>query len=1193
MKFSLFHDYKQAETVPQKQIPFLVLTIAVLMTGTIFVWSIQQAYRASRSQDTTRERAAKIEELRISGANFGETSARAAKIAAAAGDLRWEEIYRESEPRLTQAIQEAKNLADGEKENSLVGQIVAAQEKSEEIENRAFDLLRDGKTEQARAILSGDEYETQRKNYSDALAAYLAELDGSQTSQASNSTQNALWLLAAEIILLAFFLWSWLAVIDNLRKSRKVLLAQIAENNKAHRILNQSEERFRSIIETTSEWIWAIDTEKRITYSNPAIEKILGCDAEELYGTSFLLLIDEEDREKVEQDFAQCVAGKSGWENVVHRWLHCDGEVRYLESSGVPVFDSNGNLTGYRGTNHDITERRQAVEELQKNVALLSSTFEATDDGIMVVDLNNSIVTYNKNFTKMWNLPEEILCSRENGKAIEHAVSQLINGKEFAENTRQLILKPEVKSHDVLFFEDGKIFERYSQPHIMEGKIAGRILSFRDTTERRRAERALLESQESYQQLFDSNPHPIWVYDFETLQILAVNNEAMRHYGYSREEFLQMTLKDIRPAKDIPALMNYISKISADQIETTHPTRHRKKDGKIIDVEVATRPIIFAGKHSRLTLATDITNRRLADAALRESEYKLRTLLDNMNEGLSQVDNNEVIEFVNDRFCEMTGYLREELTGKSTFNIFLDEDGRRIVDEANEKRLKGISSQYELRLKKKSGEVLWAIVGGAPILNAEGKMTGTMGVFTDITERKRAEEQMLHDALHDGLTGLANRTLFTNHLQKAIERGKRSSSTLYAVLFLDFDRFKVINDSLGHAEGDNLLKQIARRLENLLRIGDLLARLGGDEFTILLSELNETNDAVAIAERIQKDLNTPFILGEQEIFMSVSIGIALSNDGHYRAEDMLRDADIAMYRAKAKGKAQHQIFDQAMHSYARNKLQLETEMHHALQRGEFCLNYQPIINIETNNLAGFEALIRWNHPERGMVSPGDFIPAAEENGLIIPLGRWILYESCRQMYEWQKLYPWASEIMMSVNLSCKQFMQSDLMEQVAASIISTQLDPRCLKLEITESHVMENSEKAVTMMNRLRSIGVGISLDDFGTGYSSLSYLHRLPVNYLKIDRSFVSRMVESKENREIVYTIVKLAQNLKMKVVAEGIETAEQLEQLKQIGCEFGQGYLISKPMESEKAKIYLNKFAKPQFVPLDAPVINAELNM
>jgi len=462
-------------------------------------------------------------------------------------------------------------------------------------------------------------------------------------------------------------------------------------------------------------------------------------------------------------------------------------------------------------------------------------------------------------------------------------------------------------------------------------------------------------------------------------------------------------------------------------------------------------------------------------------------------------------------------------------------------------------------------------VSGAPILDSENVIIGSLGVFSDITTRKRAEEQLLHDAFHDNLTGLANRALFMDHLRMTIERGKSLHSNPYAVLFLDFDRFKVINDSLGHAEGDLLLNHIARRLESATRTGDLVGRLGGDEFVVLLSEMLVEDDAVQVAERIQESLENPFDLSGSEVYISASIGIALSAAGHLRAEDMLRDADIAMYRAKANGRARYQVFDQEMHQQATSHLQLETEMRQALERGDFALYYQPIMNLETNRLAGFEALVRWIHPERGVISPIEFIPAAEENNLILPLGRWILQESCRQLREWQKKNPAAEDLKVSVNLSGKQFLQSDLAEQIVLSLVAADLAPRCLKLEITESYLMENSEKVTEIMERLREIGVEISLDDFGTGYSSLSYLHRLPVDYLKIDRSFVSRITDSRENSEIVYTIIKLAQNLKMKVIAEGIETIEQLEHLKSLKCEYGQGFYFSKPVEASAAERFI----------------------
>lgn len=947
----------------------------------------------------------------------------------------------------------------------------------------------------------------------------------------------------------------------------------IQDRKLAEEALRRNEELFRSIIETTSEWIWAIEAQGRAIYSNPAVERILGYRPEELYGKSLYRLMHKDDRAGVKTRIAYFVEKKCGWANQVCRWYHRDGSIRYLESNAVPVFDDEENIIGFRGADRDVTERKQAEFAVQENLSLLSSTFEATADGLLVVDRENQIVTYNRKFIEMWQIPDEIIRLKNNAVTAKFVMSQLVNADQFAETTAKLVAHPEIKNFDLLIFKDGKIYERYSQPQMLDGKIVGRVLSFRDITERRRAEEALRESQQRYQQLFDSNPHPVWVYDLETLQFLAVNAEALKSYGYTREEFLEMTLKDIRPLEEVGVLLEYVKQAAEAKTEFTHTVKHRKKDGTPIDVEISSQPIKFGDREARLVLATDITERKLADAALRQSEAKFRMLVESTSEGLLQVDADDCIEFVNSRFCEMVGYSEAELLKTDWTRLMLKEDGREFINQVNERRRKGISDRYEIRLKNKSGEELWVIVGGAPITDSDGKMTGSLGVFTDITERKRAEEQLLHDAFHDGLTGLANRSLFMDHLRLTIERGKSRHSNMYAVLFLDFDRFKFINDSLGHAEGDNLLKLIARRLETCTRTGDLVARFGGDEFVILLSELLLEEDAQQIAGRIQETLKTPFDLGGHEVFTSASIGIALSSAGHAKAEDMLRDADIAMYRAKSKGKAQHQVFDFEMHKDAMSQLQFETDMRYALERGEFRIFYQPIYSLDRVKLVGFEALLRWQHPTRGLISPSEFIPVAEENGMIIRLGRWTVYESCRQMREWQKKNPKASELTIAVNLSCKEFLQIDLAEQINASLISTGLKPHSLKLEITESHIMENQTLAITIMKRLRALGVELSLDDFGTGYSSLSYLHRLPVSYLKIDRSFVNGIEESRENAEIVYTIVKLAQNLKMKVVAEGIETEEQLAHLQQINCEYGQGFLLSKPLDVEKAEILINE--------------------
>ncbi|HWS55671.1 MAG TPA: EAL domain-containing protein [Pyrinomonadaceae bacterium] len=519
---------------------------------------------------------------------------------------------------------------------------------------------------------------------------------------------------------------------------------------------------------------------------------------------------------------------------------------------------------------------------------------------------------------------------------------------------------------------------------------------------------------------------------------------------------------------------------------------------------------------------------------------------------------------VNRSLCQILGYSEQELLLTDFLSVTHPDDLPAALTNISQ-LLKGKvhASQMEKRYVHRSGHEVWVHWSVSTVRDQYSKSVHLIFQVQDITDRKLAEQQLHHDAFHDALTGLPNRALFMDHLKMAIARSRRNDKRLFAVLYLDLDRFKIINDSLGHTIGDQLLVGIADRLKVNLRPGDTVARLGGDEFTILIEDITEEKEAVQVAERVQKELSTPFNLSGREVFTTVSMGIAPSTTGYERAEDILRDADTAMYRAKSLGKARYEVFDKAMHARAINLLQMETDLRRAVERQEFLIHYQPIVALENFQLRGFEALVRWQHPERGFISPMDFIPVAEETGMIAQIGEFVLREACRQMHRWQKIFPLNHPLFMSVNLSSKQFSQNMLISEIANTLRETGIRPQSVKLEITESVVMENIETATEMLKQMRELGVQLAIDDFGTGYSSLSYLHRFPIDTLKIDRSFVTRMTENSENMEIVRTIVVLAQNLGMDVVAEGVETNEQLVLLQKLGCENGQGYFFSKPVD------------------------------
>jgi len=574
-------------------------------------------------------------------------------------------------------------------------------------------------------------------------------------------------------------------------------------------------------------------------------------------------------------------------------------------------------------------------------------------------------------------------------------------------------------------------------------------------------------------------------------------------------------------------------------------------------------------------LIREIKERKETEEALRESEERYALAARGANDGLWDwnIRNNAV--YYSFRWKSMLGF--EEGVEWNNLQEWLQRVHPENRDEVETKlsaHISGKSPQFECeyRIQHKDGTYRWMLNRGLAVRDEHGKAYRMAGSQTDITGRKNAEAQLLYDAFHDALTGLPNRALFMDRLEHVIARAKRHPTYLYGVLFLDLDRFKVINDSLGHGIGDKLLVEVGQRLKSCLRPGDTVARLGGDEFSILLEDIADAADAEEITHRIEQILSPHHTIRGNEIFTTQSIGIALRSDRYEWPEQILRDADIAMYEAKSKGKSRHEFFDTKMHASIIDRLQLESDLRIAVEhQSGFVLHYQPIIDLKNQNLIGFEALVRWKHATRGLIYPLEFISLAEETGLIFPLSNWILREACMQIGAWQKKYPGKPELRMSVNVSSKLLLQPGFADSIQKNLLEQGLEPGSLAIEITESVIMEHPERAVETMTKLQKMGVHIHIDDFGTGYSSLSYLHNFPVNALKIDRSFIAKMSANSDNQEIIKTIIALAQNLKLEVIAEGLEQNHQLSAIKNLECGFGQGFLFSKPLSAESIENWI----------------------
>jgi diguanylate cyclase (GGDEF)-like protein/PAS domain S-box-containing protein len=675
--------------------------------------------------------------------------------------------------------------------------------------------------------------------------------------------------------------------------------------------------------------------------------------------------------------------------------------------------------------------RKHADASIRQSLSLLESTLESTADGILVVDLAGRVVSYNRRFVELWSIPPAVLETRVDNRILGHVLGSLTDPDAFLRKVRELYDQPEAESFDVVRFRDGRIFERYSLPQMLDGKAVGRVWSFRDATARVRAEEALRRSETRYRMLYERNPAGFFRSTPDG-RILECNQAFARMYGFaSPAEALESHAADLYPTE--------------------------------------------------------------ADRAL---------------------------------------YLERLLKERTIVN-------------------------QETRGRRRDGELIW-ILESCSLSEEPGRMPVIEGTCVDITDRKRAEEAIEHLAYHDALTGLPNRKCLQDHMELALAQAARGRTSL-AVIFIDLDRFKIVNDSLGHAVGDELLRRTAARLRAAVRAGDTVARVGGDEFVLLLANLDKENVA-SLARKILDEVAAPLQIDHHRLAITTSVGISLFPDDGADADALLRNADIALYRAKERGRNNFQLCTPALNAAIRERLALESGLRRAVENGEFVLYFQPEVALPSRAIIGAEALVRWQHPERGLLQPDSFIPLAEDTRLILPLGEWILNEACAQAAR----FPDGPEgrWFVAVNLSARQFHRGGIVATVERALQASGLSPDHLELEITESVAMGDLPEAIGTLRRLREMGVHVVLDDFGTGHSSLAYLKSLPLDSLKIDRTFIAAIPGSGADASLVTAILEMARGLGLKVTAEGVETEEQLAFLFANGCRRAQGYLFGPPL-------------------------------
>lgn len=797
---------------------------------------------------------------------------------------------------------------------------------------------------------------------------------------------------------------------------------------------------------------------------------------------------------------------------------------------------------------------------------------DSMGEGVFALDRDGRLMFLNP-------AAEEILGYRER-QLLGRALHDVIHGCDVLHVIRTG--EPYRTDDGVFVRADGSVVPvAYSaSPIAVDGQVTGAVVAFHDITVRKQAEASLRFQG----QLLDLVQNAVVTTDTRG-NITYWNAFAEQLYGFNRDEVLGRAFLHgfLKPWDEARA---YFARLLAGEKWTSEWTL-RRKDGSLFTALLVGSPITAPSGQVTGTVVVliDITERKRTEEALREQDRLYRLVAENATDLVILVGSDSTLQYVSPSHETVLGYTQAELHHMELRGVLTElvcpEDTAALAEAIRDALHTKTPGGFAYRIRRKSGEYVWLESVLRPIGDAQGNPTGIQISSRDVTERRAFVEQLTHQAFHDPLTGLPNRALLMDRLEHALTRAQRRTEAV-AVLFLDLDRFKVINDSLGHSVGDQLLSAMSERLGACVRVEDTVARLGGDEFTILLEAVNGSNDAILVAERVAESLKAPFQVGGHEVFMTASIGIVVSRPGEYSdSGTLLRDADVAMYRAKAKGKAHYEVFDPTMNTRALERLDLETDLRRAVERGEFRLHYQPIVWLDSGRMSGVEALVRWEHPRLGIVAPDQFIPLAEETGLILPIGRYVLKEACRQLGIWQERYPSDPPLVMSVNLSVRQFQQGGLVEDVRAVLRETGIPPETLQLEITESVMMQDDDQSLEMMQALKAAGAKLAVDDFGTGYSSLSYVKRFPIDILKIDRMFVKGLESAPENTAIVRAVIAFGKALSLQVTGEGVETSEQAAHLLALGCDRGQGYFYSPPVSAGviEALLIRGDAGRPQY--------------